>query len=104
MASNHYAASEVHTEAALASIDLRKKPNIAALARKYEVPETRLRARWNGGGNRHNCGGAGKKLSNAQKLALCQIIDRRRRRNLFTTVAAPKSRKLDSCAGFCWQS
>ena len=43
MASNEYQAVEQHIEAALASIDLVNKSNIAALARELEVPETRLR-------------------------------------------------------------
>lgn len=76
MASNQYQAVELRIEAALASIDAEKKPNIVVLAREFEVLETRLRARFNGRGNRSNSEGLNRKLSEAQELALCQVIDR----------------------------
>ncbi|KAF7503596.1 hypothetical protein GJ744_003579 [Endocarpon pusillum] len=65
MASNQYEEIEDRIDAALASIDAEKKPNIAALARKFEVPESRLRAFFHGRGNKYNSGGANKRLSEA---------------------------------------
>jgi DDE superfamily endonuclease len=76
MASNTYDAVETRIQLALASIADETKPNIAKLAREFEVPETRLRYRFRGGGSLKTCGGTNKALTAAEELALCQAIDR----------------------------
>ena len=76
MASNQYEVVEERMEAALASICDENKPNIAALAREFNVPVSRLRARFHGRGNKRSVGESGRKLIDAQEVALCQVIDR----------------------------
>ena len=51
-------------------------PNIAKIAREFDVPEQRLRRRWKGIQNKIQCGGRNKKLNDAQELALCHYLDR----------------------------
>ena len=65
---------EARIQAAIASILPDKKPNIAKLARDFAVPESRLRARYNGRNDRSHCGGAGRMLTVDQEMALCNII------------------------------
>jgi hypothetical protein len=76
MSSESYSEIEDRIQLALSSIGPDEKPNLLALARGSKVPYWRLRMRYLGRGTRQNCGGAGRSLSDAQELALCQIIER----------------------------
>jgi hypothetical protein len=51
-----------------------EQPNIARSAREFDVPETRLRARWKG--RAPSRGGQNKALSDDQELAICHYLDR----------------------------
>ena len=51
-------------------------PNIARIAREFDVPEQRLRRRFKGVQNKIQCGGRNKKLNEGQELALCHYLDR----------------------------
>ena len=46
--SGPYSEIESRIEEALDALSERDRPNIAAAAREFRVPEQRLRARWNG--------------------------------------------------------
>ena len=65
---------EARIQAAIASIPPDRKPNIAKLARDFAVPESRLRARYNGRMTRSNCGGKNQVLTKDQEMALGNII------------------------------
>jgi hypothetical protein len=52
------------------------KPNIASTARDFDVPEQRLRKRYQGRASKINVGGQNKALSEAEELAVCQSINR----------------------------
>lgn len=52
------------------------KPNVAAAAREFEVPETRLRARWNGRQTKVDRPAANRKLLEEEELAVCLYLRR----------------------------
>ncbi|KAF8251779.1 hypothetical protein K440DRAFT_511202, partial [Wilcoxina mikolae CBS 423.85] len=52
------------------------KPNIAAAAREFFVPEQRLRIRWNGCRSKQDVVPANRKLSEYQELAVCTHLNR----------------------------
>jgi hypothetical protein len=60
---------------AMDPLSQQSKPNIAKTAREFNVPEGRLRYRWNGGKSLFQRQPNGRKLSSAQESALFQSID-----------------------------
>ena len=50
-------------------------PNVAHIARLFDVPEQRFRARWKGHKSKSNRPPIGRKLSEEQELALCHYLD-----------------------------
>ena len=74
--SESYSEIESRIREALDALSKRDKPNIAAAAREFRVPEQRLRARWNGRVSKQERPAANRKLSEDQELAVCQYIDR----------------------------
>ena len=76
MASKSYSDIEDRIQLALSIIKPDETPNLATLARGWELPYQRLRMRYKGRGTRQNCGGNDQILSDDQELALCHIIER----------------------------
>lgn len=60
---------------AIIELDIRENPNVAAVARQFEVPATRLRSRWKGRKSKTERGGHNKALSEAQESAICQYLE-----------------------------
>lgn len=60
---------------AILELNKRENPNVAAVARQFEVPIPRLRNRWKGRKSKIESGGHNKALSEAQESALCQYLD-----------------------------
>ena len=73
-----YSNIEIRIQAAITFIENGQNayPNIAAIARTYEVPITRLRARLQGRPSRQEWPAANYRLSEDQELAVCQYLDR----------------------------
>ena len=73
-----YSDIEIRIQAALASLKSTQDeyPNVSAIARKYEIPVSRLRARLRGVQSKQDRPGANHKLSDDQELAVCQYLDR----------------------------
>jgi hypothetical protein len=61
---------------AVENLQHQDKPNIASTARDFDVPEQRLRKRYQGRASKIDVGGQNKALSEAEELAVCQSIDR----------------------------
>ena len=74
--SESYSEIESRIQEALDALSKRDKPNIAAAAREFRVPEQRLRARWKGRLSKQARPAANRKLSEDQELAVCQYLDR----------------------------
>ena len=74
--SESYSEIESRIQEALDALSKRDKPNIAAAAREFRVPEQRLRARWNGCLSKQERPAANRKLSEALELAVCRYLDR----------------------------
>jgi len=72
-----------------------EKPNVAAVAREFEVPETRLRARWNERQSRRDRPAAGRKLTEDQELAVCLYL-----KQLDTIGTSARFPMVTSCADF----
>jgi hypothetical protein len=68
-----YAEIEAHVEQALYTHRACESPNVAAVAREFQVPATRLRARWNGRSSKQNLSGPNKILTDDQELVLLSI-------------------------------
>jgi hypothetical protein len=62
---------EIQVAKAIDSLSQQSKPNIAKTAREFNVPEGRLRYRWNGGKSLFQRQPNSRKLSFAQESALC---------------------------------
>ena len=60
---------------AIDTIPRDQKPNIAKLAREFNVPEQRLRQRWKGRLSKQDRIPSNRALSTAQELAVCQYLD-----------------------------
>jgi hypothetical protein len=73
-----YESIEARIQEAIDDLEKRdeEKPNLAAVAREFEVPPQRLRARWNGRRSKCDVPGPNKKLSGDQELAVCLYLDR----------------------------
>jgi hypothetical protein len=71
-----YAETEARIEQALHKLHDCEKPNIAAMAREFQVPVSRLRARWSGRPSKQDRPGPNKKLGDDQELAVCLYIQR----------------------------
>jgi hypothetical protein len=71
-----YNEEETRVLEAVAELELQKKPNFSAAARKYRVPIGRVRRRFFGSSSKIDTGGCNKVLSDAQEQALCLYIDR----------------------------
>ena len=76
MQSEDYSIIEARIEEAIDEMKNEKKTNIAALARKYALPEQRLRARLKGRISRKQRESPNRKLTADQELGLCQYLDR----------------------------
>lgn len=74
--SEPYATTEDRIQQAIEWLNQQKKVNIAAGARRFFVPEGRLRARWNGRPSKQDLIPGNRKLSVGQELAVCEYIDR----------------------------
>lgn len=61
---------------AVEDLEHQDKPNIASTARDFDVPEQRLRKRYQGRASKIEVGGQNKALSEAEELTVCQSIDR----------------------------
>ena len=59
-----YIRVENKIQEALKELQESTKPNVAEAARRYGVPESRLRARWKGSQLRHERPTAGRRLTN----------------------------------------
>jgi hypothetical protein len=71
-----YAAVEARIQQALQAIGDMEKPNIAAVVREFNLPESRFRARLKGRQSRNQREGPNKKLTPDEELALCQYLNR----------------------------
>jgi hypothetical protein len=73
-----YESIEARIQEAIDDLEKRdeEKPNLAAAAREFEIPITRLRARWNGRRSKCDVPGPNKRLSEDQELAVCLYLDR----------------------------
>jgi hypothetical protein len=71
-----YAEIEGRIEQACEKLYQCSNPNISAVAREFEVPRSRLQARWNGRQSKQQRPAANKKLTDAQELAVCLYLDR----------------------------
>ena len=73
-----YVDIEARIQAALTFISTTQDdyPNLASLAKSYEIPLERLRARWQGRQSKLDRPGANRKLSEDQEAAVCQYLDR----------------------------
>ena len=69
-----YAETKVRMEQALRQIHDCEKPNIAVMAREFQVPATRLRARWNERPSKQDRPGPNKKLTDDQGLEVCLYL------------------------------
>jgi len=69
---------EIRIQAAIESFSTNSNPypNIAEIARNYEIPVSRLRARLQGSQSRLKRPRANHKLTDDQELAVCQYLDR----------------------------
>jgi len=65
-----YAEIEAHIEQALHELRDCENPNIAAVAREFQAPVSRLRARWNGRSSKQDLPEPGKRLTDDQELAV----------------------------------
>ena len=70
----NYIEIESRIEAACERLSQADKPNIAAMAREFLVPETRLRAWWNGCQPKTQRPAANKRLSDDEELAVCLYL------------------------------
>jgi len=61
---------------ALVNTSKNSYPNIAEIARPYEIPIHRFRARLQGCHSRTEQSGTNRKFSTDQELAMCQYLDR----------------------------
>jgi len=67
---------EARIEKVIAEVKEEEKPNVAALARRFDLPEQRLRARLRGRLSRQQREVTNRRLFTDQELALCQYLDR----------------------------
>jgi len=70
-----------------------EKPNIAGVAREFEVPESCLRARWNGRQTRSRRAAVNRRLTKAEELAVCMYLNR-----LDTIGTSARLHMVTSCA------
>ena len=86
---------KIRIQAAVTSVENRQKEqiNVAELARTYEVPVHRLRARLQGRQSRQERPGANRKLTEDQKLVVCQYLDR-----LDTIGTSARIQMVSGCA------
>ena len=73
-----YVDIEARIQAALTFISTTQDhyPNLASLAKCYEIPLEGLRARWQGRQSQLDRPGANRKLSEDEEVAVCQYLDR----------------------------
>jgi len=90
-----YAEIEARISQACAKLHNCEKPNIAAVAREFQVPATRLRARWNGRQSRQDRSGANRRLTDDQELEVCLCLKR-----LDTIGTSARITVVTSCANF----
>jgi len=88
-----YAETEARIEQALHKLHDCEKPNIAAVAREFQVPVSRLRARWNGRSSKQDLPEPNKRLTDDQELALCLYL-----RRLDTIGTSARFPMITSCA------
>ena len=74
--SETYTDIEARIQAACLKLSELEKPNIAAIAREYSIPEQRLRARAAGQPSRSQRVVGNKRLSEAKELAICLYLKR----------------------------
>ncbi len=70
-----YRQIEKRTKKAVNDLQTQSKPNIAATARKFDIPRQRLQYRFKENSSKIDSGGQNKKLSEAQENAICQFLD-----------------------------
>lgn len=68
-------------------------PNLSAIAKRYEIPYHRFRARWLGRLSKQERLSASKKLSDDQEAAVCQYLDR-----LDTVGTSARIQMVSGCA------
>jgi len=88
-----YAETKARIEQALHRFCDCEKSNIAAMAREFQVPVTRLRARWNRRPSKQDRPGPNKKLTDDQELAVCLYLWR-----LHTIGTSARFPMVTSCA------
>jgi len=93
--SEKYAEIEACIKEACENLNNCEKPNVAAVAREFEVPETRLCARWNGRQSRQGRPAAGRKLTEDQELAVCPHL-----KQLDTIGTSARFPMVTGCADF----
>ena len=91
--SETYTDIEARIQAACLKLSELEKPNIAAIAREYSIPEQRLRARAAGQPSRSQRVVGNKRLSEAEELAVCLYL-----RPLDSIGTAAQSSMLTGCA------
>ena len=74
--STEFAAIEARITEACCKLAESQRPNIAHIAREFEVPESRLRARWNGRQTQGSRPAVNKRLTEAEELAVCMYLKR----------------------------
>jgi len=96
--SQNYAEIEERIQNAYKEWEELEKPNIAKLARNFEVPEGRLRARIEGRQSRSERGAANRLLTESEELAICLYLKR-----LDTIGTAARVPMVTSCANLILQ-
>ena len=71
-----YQEIEDRIDDAIDALNSAECPNISKTARKFDVPEQRLRRRFKGIQNKIQCGGKNRRLNEDQELVLCHYLDR----------------------------
>jgi len=74
--STEYAEIEARITEACCKVAETEKPNIAHIEWEFEVPESRLWARWNGRQTRGSRPAVNKRLTEAEELAVCMYLKR----------------------------
>jgi len=91
--STKYAELEARIAEACFKLGESEKLNIAGVAREFEVPESSLRACWNGRQTRSRRSAVNRRLTEAEELAVCMYLKR-----LDTIEISAQLHKVTSCA------
>jgi len=90
-----YAEIEDRIEQAYEKLYQCSNPNISAVAREFQVPRARLKARWNGRQSKQQRPAVNRRLTDAQELVICLYFDR-----LHSIGTSARYSVLIDCANF----